>query len=303
MKKIKQRFVVVVGPTASGKSDLGIKIARKFNGEIISADSRQVYRGMDIGTGKVTRQDQKLVKHWLLDVADPKRQFTASHYKRLAQKAIANILHRGKIPIIVGGTGLYIDILVYNLPLPEVKPNPLLRAQFDKLTVKNLFDKLRKLDPRRTKTIDRHNKRRLIRALEIVLSTKSPVPILDTRFYSLDSPHDTLWLGITLFKEKLAQRIKKRLDSRLKAGMIAETKRLHAQGLSWKRLESFGLEYKWIALYLQKKMTRKEMYTRLLHAIIQYSKRQMTWFKRNKNIHWIKDLREAQKKTAQFLGS
>lgn len=289
MTKSKPRVIVIIGPTASGKSSLAIKLAKRFKGEIISADSRQVYKGMDIGTGKVTRQEQRLVPHHLLDVADPKREFSAARYIRLGQKAIRDISGRGKLPIICGGTGFYIDALLGTTSLPDVPPNKKLRAQLGKLSPEKLYAELKKLDPRRAKNIDRHNKRRLIRALEIITYTGKPIP--DSK---PESKYDALWIGINPSKEKLAQRIEKRLDERLKHGMIAEVKKLHKQGVIWKRLENFGLEYRWIARYLQNKISKEEMHNLLLRDIIKYSKRQMTWWKRNKEINWTTSTREAE---------
>ncbi len=311
---MKPRLVVIVGPTASGKSDLAIKLAQKFKGEIISADSRQVYRGMDIGTGKVLR-DKTLPKskfkilnlkfpkniyyssgvpHHLIDVVSPKTNFTVANFKSRAQKAIADIVRHGKFPIIVGGTGQYIDTLVYNLALPEVLPNYKLRAQFGKLTVEQLFEKLKKLDPERAKNIDRHNPRRLIRALEIVMTTGQPVGPLKK-----ESPYEVFWLGLN--PKDLDKRITTRLSARLKQGMLAEVKKLRANGISWQRLYDFGLEYRWVSQYLQDKISKEEMASGLEQAIRQYSKRQMTWFKRNKEIHWVKNLDEATGFVRDFL--
>ena len=284
MKKDKPRIIVVIGPTASGKSALAIRLARKFNGEIISADSRQVYRGMDIGTGKVTKQEQKLARHWLLDVASPIRQYTVAHFKRDAQRAIHNIFRRGKLPIICGGTGFWIDALVYDQSLPNVKPDAKLRAQLGKLSTAQLYARLKKHDPARAASIDRYNPVRLIRALEIVLSTGRPVPPKLN-----GSPFEPFILGITRPVPELKRRIEKRLNTRLKAGMIAEVRRLHASGVSWKRLESFGLEYRWLARFLQNKISRTEMRDGLLHDIIAYSKRQLTWWRKNKDIRWVEN--------------
>ena len=284
MKEDKPRIIVVIGPTASGKSALAIRLARKFNGEIISADSRQVYRGMDIGTGKVTKQEQKLARHWLLDVASPIRQYTVAHFKRDAQRAIHNIFRRGKLPIICGGTGFWIDALVYDQSLPNVKPDAKLRAQLGKLSTAQLYARLKKHDPARAASIDRYNPVRLIRALEIVLSTGRPVPPKLN-----GSPFEPFILGITRPVPELKRRIEKRLNTRLKAGMIAEVRRLHASGVSWKRLESFGLEYRWLARFLQNKISRTEMRDGLLHDIIAYSKRQLTWWRKNKDIRWVEN--------------
>lgn len=284
----KHKIVVLAGPTSSGKSDLAIALAKKFNGEIISADSRQVYRDMDIGTGKVTLREQKLARHWMLDIASPRRQYSVAQWRRAAQRAIADIVRRGKFPIICGGTGFWIDALVYDIALPEVQPNFKLRARLNKLSAKQLFARLKKLDPARAASIDKQNPRRLIRALEIVLTTEKPVPPA-----SHQSPYHTLYLAISVDQKTLARRIEKRLDERLKAGMIAEVRQLHEDGVSWKRLESFGLEYRFVARHLQNKLTRSEIREQLLRAIIQYSKRQLTWFNRNKDIVWISSLAQA----------
>lgn len=290
MAKSKQKVLIIVGPTASGKSSLAIKIAKRFKGEIISADSRQVYKGMDIGTGKVTKREQRIVPHHLLDVADPKKDFSAARYVTLAQKAIADISGRGKLPIICGGTGFYIDALLGIASLPEVPPNKKLRAELEKLSAEKLYARLKRFDPRRAKNIDQYNKRRLIRALEIIAQTGKPIPESKP-----ESKYETFWIGINLPKEVLAQRIEKRLDDRLKHGMIAEVKNLRKQGVNWKRLENFGLEYRWIARFLQEKILKTEMREQLLHDIIKYSKRQITWWKRNKEINWVTSGKEVKK--------
>lgn len=290
------KIVVVAGPTASGKSDIAVQLARKFNGEIISADSRQVYRGMDIGTGKVTRREQKLARHWLLDVASPTRQYTVAHFKRDAARAISDIKRRGKLPIICGGTGFWIDALVYDQSLPAVKPDTKLRARLTKQTAPQLFARLRKLDPVRAAGIDGHNPVRLIRALEIVLSTGRPVPPQKN-----GSPFEPLYLGVSRPLPELKRRIEKRLDARLKAGMVAEVRRLHASGVSWKRLESFGLEYRWIARFLQNKIARTAMRGELLHDIIAYSKRQLTWWRKNPDVRLISSPTVADRLIRNFL--
>ncbi|MDO8496505.1 MAG: tRNA (adenosine(37)-N6)-dimethylallyltransferase MiaA [bacterium] len=298
-----QKLIVIVGPTASGKSDLGIKIAKKFGGEIISADSRQVYRGMDIGTGKVTKKEQKMARHHLIDIASPKKQFTASDFNKLGQEALIDIASRSKIPIIVGGTGFYIDILLGRMTMAQVPPNLKLRKRFDKLSTKHLFKMLRKLDPQRAKAIDPYNKRRLIRALEIILTTKKPSPVI--KYPLSNNDYEILWLGVNPGKEKLAKNIKSRLEKRLDRGMAREVKDIHKQGISHKRLQKFGLEYKWISLYLQNKISYEEMKENLYRDIIRYSKRQMTWFKRNKEIHWLNpqasEKNEAERVVSTFL--
>lgn len=291
------KTIVIMGPTASGKSDLAITLAKKYNGEIISADSRQVYRGMDIGTGKVTRAEQKLAHHWLLDVASPKRNYNVTHFVRDAKRAIADIKKRGKTPIICGGTGFWIQALIEGNPFPAVKPNPALRQKLGKLSAEKLFTELEKKDPVRAKTIDAKNKIRLIRALEICVSL-GIVPSLPKKKKEKGEQSDFFILALSPSQETLWNNIAARLEKRIAQGMIAEVETLRASGLSWKRLESFGLEYKYIALLLQKKITLEEMKERLEFEIRHYAKRQLTWLRRfEKTIpfHWITTPEEAEK--------
>jgi len=317
------KLIVIVGPTASGKTELSIKLAKKFNGEVISADSRQVYKGMDIGTGKVTKKEMQGIPHHLLDVASPKRKFTVVQYQKLALKAI-NKIHKkslsshqnserisgsdGKIPFLVGGTGFYVQAVVDGILIPEVKPDWKLRKELEKKSTQELFEILKKLDPRRAKTIDRKNQRRLIRALEIVIKTKKPVPLLKKK----PSQFEVLIIGIKRSPDELKDRIRKRLLKRLKQGMVAEVKKLRKSGLSWKRLEEFGLEYRYIAQYLQGKIKYDKMIEKIQKESEHFAKRQMTWFKKHpapeqvrcgasKRIKWVKTYQEAEKLVQNFL--
>jgi tRNA dimethylallyltransferase len=277
---------------------MAVRLAKKIGGEVISADSRQVYKGLNIGTGKITKLEMREIPHHLLDVVNPKKQFSVAEYKKLAERAIADIFKRKKIPIICGGTGLYIDAVVNGIILPEVAPNIRLRKQLEKKTVKQLFAILKKLDPRRAKTIDAKNLRRLVRAIEIARAIGKS-PNLEASLPSWN----VLKIGLKLSDKILKQKIHIRLLSRIKQGMVAEVRRLNKGGLSWKRLEAFGLEYKYIALYLQKKITRDEMLTKLQTEIWRYAKRQNTWFKRDKNIKWFepKEFKKIEKETKIFL--
>ena len=298
-KSQKNKLIVILGPTASGKTDLSISLAKKFNGEVVSADSRQVYKGMDIGTGKITKKEMQAIPHYLLDVVFPKRRFTVVQYQKLALKAIKKIQKKNNLPILVGGTGFYIQAVVDGIIIPEVKPDWKLRKELEKKSIQELFKMLKKLDKRRAKTIESKNKRRLIRALEIVIKTKKPVPLLKKK----PPQFEVLMLGVKKDSDELKEQIRKRLLKRLKQGMLAEVKRLKKSGLSWKRLEEFGLEYKYIALYLQKKITKKEMIDRIQKESEHFAKRQMTWFNRDKRIKWIKDYKEAEKLVKKELGS
>ena len=281
------KVIVIVGPTASGKSDLAVKIAQKYNGEIISADSRQVYKGLDIGSGKITKEEMGGVEHYLLDVAHPETRFSVQDFKNLATKAIEEIKNKGKIPIIVGGTGFYIDVLVEDVRLPSVPPNQELRHKLETLSTTNLVLMLEQADNDRLQNIDKNNRIRLIRAIEIAQALGSVPKIIPHQKY------DPIYIGIQWPKEVLDKRIYDRLIRRLDQGMIEEVQNLHDNGLSWERLFSLGLEYRYVSLFLQNKLTKEEMIEKLFTAIKQYSKRQMTWFKRNKKINWVQDIEEA----------
>ena len=277
----KQKVLVLVGPTSSGKSALAVELARKFDGEVISADSRQVYRGLDVGTGKITKKEMKGVPHHLLDVASPQKTCTAHDFVQKARNAITMIYHSKRLPIVAGGTGFYIDALVGRVILPDVRANAKLRAQLQKKSALQLFVMLKKSDPHRAKTIDRHNKVRLIRSLEIARALGSvPRPAKNLLY-------DTLWIGIAPPPEELKKKINARLLARMKQGMVAEAKRLHAEGLSYKRMESFGLEYRALARFLQGKISRQEMLAQLNRDIWHYAKRQLTYWRRNKSIKWF----------------
>jgi len=286
---------VILGPTASGKSDLAVRLAQKYNGEVISADSRQVYRGMDIGTGKVTKKEMGGIRHHLLDVASPRKNFDVVQWKEKADAAIADIAKRGKLPIVCGGTGLYIKALVENIEYPNAPQNWKLRKALEKKTTLQLFAMLKKLDPTRAKTIDPHNPRRLIRAIEIVKHTGAPVPEKNA-----EPIYDALLLGITKSDAELKKRIYTRFLARMEKGMVAEVKKLRDQGISWKRMEELGLEYKYLAQYLQKKMTKQEMMEVLETKINQYAKRQMTWFKKTARVHWITTEQHARREIKKF---
>lgn len=282
VKETKPKIIVILGPTASGKSDLAVNIAKKINGEVVSADSRQVYKGLDIGSGKITKNEMQNIPHYLLDVFSPKKVFSVEDFKKLGNEAIKKILEKNKVPIICGGTGFYIDTLVRNISFPEVKADKTLRKQLEKIETKKLFEMLKKLDPKRAGSIDSQNRVRLIRAIEIAKSL-GKVPKAKSK-----PIYNSLQIGINWDKEDLRKRINKRLLSRIREGMIQEVKNLHDEDLTWKRLLSLGLEYRYIALFLQNKITKEEMVETLQNKIWQYAKRQIAWFKRDKSIVWIK---------------
>jgi len=292
----KRKIIVILGPTASGKSALALKIAKKINGEIISADSRQVYKGLDIGSGKITRKEMGGVPHYCLDIVSPKKIFTVVDFKKCADKAIEKIFAKNKIPIIVGGTGLYIQAIVDNIVLPEVKPNWKLRKELEKKTTEEMFKMLKKIDPERARNIDAKNPRRLIRAIEIAKKLGRTPKLMSMSRRDLDIRQ----IGIKLPDEILKKNIEKRIKKMLKGGLVAETKKLKSSGLPWKRIYELGFEYKYPALFLQNKIGKDEMLAKMLVENRNYAKRQMTWFKKDKRIKWISKEKQADKLIKKF---
>ncbi len=291
----KHKVIAIVGPTSSGKSALGIYLAKRVHGEIVSADSRQIYKGLNLTSGKLSRKEQSGIPHYLLDVASPKRNFNASEYVKKAELAIEKIYTHNAIPIVVGGTGLYIDALLGRIVLPNVPPNKSLRARLEKKSIEEIYRLLKKKDPRRAQTIEPRHKRRLIRALEIAAKLgKNPMPATIQKY-------DVLWLGLRLSDKILHKKIHNRLIARMKQGMLREAKLLHGQGLTYHRMEELGLELKLLAYLLQHKISKKEFMQSLERAIMQYAKRQDRWFNRNRDIVWIENKSEAIKKVAVFL--
>lgn len=311
----KHKLIAIVGPTASGKTSLGVWLAKQIQkescgAEIISADSRQVYKGLNLGTGKVTKKEAAGVPHHLIDVVSPKKEFSVNEFIQLGRKAITKIEAKNRLPIVVGGTGFYIDTLLGRVTLAAVPPNPQLRKQLHKKDARTLFTMLKKLDPERAKNIDAKNPVRLIRAIEIATGGRSADPLTSTGSATGSAEHpltrshfEVLFIGIQPEKEKLQKNIHNRLLARMKLGMLAEAKRLRKEGLSFKRMEALGLEYRYLARYLQNKITKEEFLAELEQAINQYAKRQMTWFKRNKEIHWVKNKAEALRLSKRFLSS
>ena len=279
------KLVVLLGPTASGKSSLGITLAQRFKGEIISADSRQVYRGLDIGTAKVTPPEQALVPHHVLDVADPREVYTVAQFQRDAISAINDILKRSHQPFLVGGSPHYIQAVVDNLDIPHIEPQPELRAQLEKRPLPELLLQLEELDPRSAATIDHHNPRRVIRALEVCLVSGKPF----SQQRKMSEPlYQSLLLGIEWPREVLYRKIDERVDERMQQGMVQEVQRLLDEGISHQRLEALGLEYRYITCWLTGAFENEdEMVQKLKYAIHDFTRRQLTWFRKEKRIVWM----------------
>ncbi len=295
MKNISKKLIVILGPTASGKTDLAIFLAKKFCAELISADSRQVYVGLDIGAGK-----DKSYPQYLLDICDPvKETYTVADFQRNAYKTIFDIFSRGKMPILVGGSGLYIDAVTkgYKIPKTSLK----LRAELEKLPYDEVLEQLNEYDPESYKKIDHKNKRRILRALESSIVNRKPFSSS-----AIKKPDfETLFIGINLPRQELYQRIDERLQKRLDQGMVKEVERLLKKGVPHEKLQKFGLEYRYIDNYLQE--PTKENYQKQIEAlkfkIHAFARRQLTWFRRNKNIHWVENSQEAEKLVNEFLNA
>lgn len=317
------KLIVILGPTASGKSKLAVNLARKFNGEIISADSRQIYKGMDIGTAKVpisyepkgefTKSSiptiqrmrgipsHKGVPHYLINIVAPNKTLTLAEYQKKAISAAKKIIKKGKIPILCGGTGLYIKAVVDNLRIPEVPPNSRLREKIEKeITRKGLaavYQKLLKLDPGAKEFIDPKNPRRIIRALEVCLITKKPFSELRQKGEPI---FKVLQIGLKIPTEKLRERINERVDGQIKTGLLKEVRQL-AKKYSWNLPSMSGLGYKEFKNYLAGKETLESAVETLKKNTRQYAKRQMTWFKKDEKIKWIKNEKEAERLLKNFL--
>jgi tRNA dimethylallyltransferase len=290
MPETSHKTIVVLGPTASGKTGLGLFLARRFQGEIVCADSRQVYRGLDLGTGKdlddYTRE-LPTVRHHLIDIADPSEEYHLFRFVNDARMAIDDIVSRHLLPIIVGGTPLYLNALLDGYHLDGAAPDPGLRQQLESLDTPSLLTLLKEESAGYYERVDKENRRRIIRAIEIV-RTSGPIPPAPAL------RPDALLLAPYFDRKIIHARIKKRLDDRLAAGMIDEVKTLHEQQLvSWERLDWFGLEYRFIAKHLQGQLSYQEMREQLFISICQFCKRQDIWFRKmereGKTIHWLPD--------------
>ncbi len=297
------KLLVILGPTASGKSSLGIALALRLHGEIISADSRQVYRGLDIGTAKVSSAERSLVPHHLLDVIDPQEIYTVAQFQDAACAAIDDIVARGRRPLLVGGSPHYIQTVVDNLDIPQVSPQAELRATLAGRPLSDLVEQLEKLDPQSAASIDRNNPRRVIRALEVCLVTGQAFSQLRR---TGERCYETLLLGIQWPRTILYKRIDERVDERISQGMIQEVQDLLAQGIEHTRLDALGLEYRYISRWLRGDFeSEAEMVQRLKYAIHDFTRRQLAWYRRERRIVWIEGsenmVEEAEKLARQFF--
>lgn len=286
----KQKVIVICGPTASGKSMLSIELAKKINGEIISADSMQIYKDMDIGTAKVTKEEMQGIKHYLIDVVSPDERYSVADFKKDAENCIEEILKNKKIPIIVGGTGLYIDSIVNRIEYNEIYTDLRYREELEKIAEKEGLDNLYKIameiDMEATKKISNNDKKRIIRILEIYKSTGKTKTELEIESRKKMPKYDFTLFGTIIEREKLYNKINLRVDKMIEDGLIEEVKKI------FKKYDKFptsmqGIGYKEIKEYLDEKCTKEEAIEKIKMETRRYAKRQITWFKRNKNIIWL----------------
>lgn len=276
-----EKLVVIAGTNASGKSSLGIELALNFNAEIISADSRQVFKGLDLGSGKVTVEEMKGVPHFLIDVAEPGDFFSLYHYQKLAYEAIDGCLSRGSKAFLVGGTGLYVNSVADGYRLNEAVYDASLRKEIENKTIDELIQILKERNPDALDRVDLMNKRRLERAAEKALTGQ-------INEYAPQKRYETLIIGVTWPREILYERIKERLDRRLDEGMIDEVRNLRLNGASDEFLYSLGLEYRYILMYLRGEFADFDaFYNKLYMEIRHLAKEQMTWFRKRDDIKWI----------------
>ena len=293
----KPKAIVICGPTASGKTSLSIELAKKINGEIVSCDSMQIYKDMTIGTAKPTIDEMQGIKHYLIDFISPEERYSVADYKRDATKAMKEIISKGKVPIVVGGTGLYLEALIYNIEYNEIETDLKYREELEKIEEAEGLEKLYKManeiDKKAMEKISHKDKKRIFRVLEIYHSTGKTKTELEIESRRNEPEFDYLLFGITMDREKLYDRINKRVDLMMEQGLIEEVENL------LKKYKDFptamqGLGYKEVVEYLKGITTKEEMIEKIKMETRRYAKRQLTWFRKYRNLIWIDGLNNLQ---------
>lgn len=286
----KAKVIVICGPTASGKTALSIEVAKKINGEIISCDSMQIYKDMNIGTAKPTKEEMGKIKHYLIDYVLPTERYSVAEYKKDAKKAIKEVIEKGKIPIIVGGTGLYVDSLIYEIEYPEIKFDEEYRKKLEKEVeeegLEKLYEKAKKIDPIAIQKISKTDKKRILRVLEIYHATGKTKTEQEIISRQKEPEYAYKVYGLLWDRQKLYDRINLRVDIMIEQGLIEEVKTI------LKKYSEFptamqGLGYKEVVQYLNKEITKEEMIEKIKQETRRYAKRQMTWFRKNKQTIWL----------------
>lgn len=294
----KPKVIVICGPTASGKTALSIELAKRINGEVVSADSMQIYKDMDIGSAKVTKEEMQGIKHYLVDCVSPDERYSVANYKLDAKKAIEEILKKGKTPIVVGGTGLYIDALIYEIEYQDIKINESYRKELESIKqnqgLEVLYERALKIDPEAMKKISPNDSKRIMRVLEIYKATGKNKTEQEAESRLREIPYNYKVFAITMDREKLYERINKRVDIMIENGLIEEVKEL------LKKYKEFptamqALGYKEVKEHLDGKLTKQEMIDKIKQESRRYAKRQLTWFRKNKQTIWIDGLNDMQK--------
>ena len=289
----KQKVIVICGPTASGKTALSIKLAKKINGEIVSSDSMQIYKDMNIGTAKPTKEEMQDIKHYLIDFISPNQRYSVADYKNDAEKAIQEIIDKGKIPIVVGGTGLYIDTLIYGIEYPKIEFDEEYRNKLDQREKKEGLDKIyeeaKKIDEEAIKKISPNDKKRIFRILEIYHSTGKNKTEQEIISRQKGPKYDYKVFAINIEREKLYERINKRVDIMIENGLIEEVNKLLTKYDEFPTAMQ-GLGYKEVKEFIENKISKEEMIDKIKQESRRYAKRQITWFKKNKQTIWINGL-------------
>ena len=285
----KQKVVVIGGPTASGKTDLSIRLAKKINGEIVSADSMQIYKEMNIGTAKPDEDERQGIKHYMLDIINPDERYSVADYKRQAKIAIQEIINKGKTPIVVGGTGLYIDSLIYEIEYVDIQTDLEYRKQLEERVEKEglqkLYEEARKIDECAMEKISPNDKKRILRVLEIYKQTGKTKTQLDKQSRK-DVQYDYKVFAINMNREILYNRINKRVDIMIQKGLIDEVKQIYNKYKMFPTAMQ-ALGYKEVVYYLEDKITKEEMIEKIKQESRRYAKRQLTWFRKNKQTIWL----------------
>lgn len=285
----KPKVIVIGGPTASGKTALSIELAKTINGEIVSADSMQIYKEMDIGTAKPEEEEKQNIKHYMLDIIEPNQRYSVADYKRDAKQAIREIVQKGKTPIVIGGTGLYIDSLIYEIEYPEIEIDLSYRKHLEELVEKqgllSLYEKAKQIDEKAMEKISKNDKKRILRVLEIYHQTGKTKTELDEQ--SKKEPEfDYKMFAINMNRELLYSRINKRVDIMLKKGLIQEVQEIYNKYKEFSTAMQ-ALGYKEVVEYLEQKITKDEMIEKIKMESRRYAKRQLTWFRKNKQTIWL----------------
>ena len=300
----KPKVIVIVGPTASGKSKLAVELAKKINGEIVSADSMQIYKEMNIGTAKVNEEEMQGIKHYLIDFVSPDKRYSVSDFKNDAEKAIQEILQKGKTPIVVGGTGLYIDSLIYGIEFQDEEVDTAYRNELNEIAEKEglekLYKKAQEIDPEAMQKISENDKKRIIRVLEIYHKTGKTKTEQEKESRKNEVKYNYKVYAITMDRSKLYDRIEKRVDNMIEEGLIEEVQNI------LKKYEQFptamqGLGYKEVVEYLEGKTTKEEMIDKIKKETRHYAKRQLTWFRKNKETIWLDGEKTPEENTKTIL--